>query len=204
MPELIRAGRLPYADAWELQKRLVAARIAEEIPDTIIVCEHDAVYTLGRRKESRNNLLDPGDTPVFEVERGGDVTWHGPGQVVAYPIVRLEPLDLHRHLRTLEQVMIDVLAEIGVEAGRDPQNAGVWITQGNPGFARKVGSVGVACRQQVTWHGLALNVDPDLSGFQRVNPCGLDANLLSSLRALGVMVSRDEVEERLVTRLASW
>ncbi len=196
--QVIRAGRLAYAAAWDRQRELVEARIAGLIPDTALVCEHDPVYTLGRRRDARRNLLDPGDTPVFEVERGGDVTWHGPGQVVAYPIRLLEPLDLNAHLRQLEALMIGVCASLGVVAVRDERNAGVWLN------GRKIGSVGVACRRQVTWHGLALNVEPDLSGFRRIAPCGLDAVLLSSLAAEGVACERDGVELRVIEALTAW
>ena len=116
-------GEIPYDQAWDLQKRLVEDRIEDRIGDTVVVCSHPSVYTLGRRRDASQNLLDIGDTPVFEIERGGDVTWHGPGQVVAYPVLKLQDQDILRHLRRLEQLMIDVAADFGLPLARDARNA---------------------------------------------------------------------------------
>lgn len=170
-------GQLDYAEAWERQRAQVEARIAGEAPDTLLLVEHPAVYTLGRRRGAEGNLLDVGDTPVLQVERGGDVTWHGPGQLVAYPIVALPEgrRDILRHLRDLEDAVIATLAALGVEGGRDERNTGVWVR------GRKVCSIGVACRSWVTWHGLALNVNPDMTAFSRINPCGLDTSVMTCL-----------------------
>jgi lipoate-protein ligase B len=146
-------------------------------------------------------VLAPGDVPVVEVERGGDVTFHGPGQLVCYPILLLEGAarDLHAHLHRLEQLMIDVCADLGVTAGRDPRNTGAWAG------GRKIGSVGVACRRWVTWHGLALNVDTDLSYFARINPCGLEASLITSVsRERGAHVPLARAQEALEARVAAW
>lgn len=122
-------GRAPYLEVWERQKQLVEARVRGEVPDTLILVEHDPVFTLGRRREASRNVLLPGDTPVVQVERGGDVTWHGPGQLVAYPIVRLPEgrQDIVLHLRSLEEAVIRTCADFGLLATRDPRNAGAWV-----------------------------------------------------------------------------
>lgn len=200
MARVMELGRRPYAEVWELQKRLVE-EVAEGAEDVVVVVEHDPVFTVGRARGAARNVLLPGDAPVLEVERGGDVTWHGPGQVVAYPILRLEgpARDLHAHLHRLEDLMIAVCADFGLVAGRDARNTGAWIG------GRKVGSIGIACRRWVTWHGLALNVDPDLSWFTRINPCGFEAGIMTSMAVeRGAPVDRDAVERALVDRVADW
>lgn len=197
----MRLGRRDYAEVWALQRQCVEDRAAGRIGDTVIVCEHEPVFTVGRRRDGMANILDPGDTPVLEVERGGDVTWHGPGQVVAYPILLLEGAgrDLHAHLRRLEHLMIEVCASFGLHAGTDPRNTGAWSN------GRKVGSIGVACRKWVTWHGLALNVNPDLSWFSRINPCGFPASVMTSMAAeLGRDVDPLRVESALIDRVVRW
>ena len=201
MTEVRRLGRIPYAEAHALQRALVEQRAAGEIEDVLLVCEHDPVYTVGRRRGAEANLLAVGDVPVVEVERGGDVTFHGPGQVVLYPIVQLEGAgrDLHAHLHRLEDVMIAACAAVGVEGLRDARNTGCWAGVGTPSRVKKVGSVGIACRRWVTWHGLALNVDTDLAWFRRVNPCGFEASVMTTLaEAAGRPVSRAVIEEALV------
>lgn len=199
MARVLTPGRVPYAEAWALQKALVEQRIAGTIPDTVLVLEHDPVYTVGRRRDAAANLLAVGDVPVFEIERGGDVTWHGPGQVVVYPILALADQDLHAHLHRLEDLMIDVCAGFELPVGRDPRNTGAWFG------GRKLGSIGIACRRWVTWHGLALNVDPDLSYFHRIHPCGFPAEIMTSMAvALGRPVDRGAVEAAFVERLAAW
>jgi lipoyl(octanoyl) transferase len=193
-----RLGRRDYAEVWALQRELVAQRVKDEVEDTILICEHVSVYTVGRRRDALKNLVNVENTPVYEIERGGDVTWHGPGQVVAYPVVRTD--DILKHLRRLEEVMICATRAVcGLELERDPRNAGVWH-QG-----KKVGSVGVASRQGVSWHGLALNINPDLSWFWRINPCGLESSLLSSLEAeSGRKINRDDVEEEISRIFMDW
>ncbi len=199
MATVMSLGHIPYAQCWDLQKRMVEDRIADRIGDTVLVCTHEPVYTVGRRREALKNLVDIGDTPVYEIERGGDVTWHGPGQVVAYPILKLPDNDILKHLRRLEEAMIAVAATYGLALGRDPRNAGVWHE------GRKVGSVGVAMRSGVCWHGLALNVCPDLSWFRRINPCGMQAELLSSMSVeLGREIAEEEVRVRLIDLLIGW
>ena len=152
------------------------------------------------------NVLAPGATPVVEVERGGDVTWHGPGQLVAYPILRLEgeARDLHAHLHRLEDLVVDVCAAFGIAGGRDARNTGVWVRPGTPA-GQKICSIGIACRRWVTWHGLALNVDPDLSAFARINPCGFDAAVMTSMaRELGRPVALADVAAELADRVRGW
>ncbi|MCB9730791.1 MAG: lipoyl(octanoyl) transferase LipB [Deltaproteobacteria bacterium] len=176
-------GLLDYARALEVQREVVAARRRGEIEDTLLFVEHPPVFTLGRRRSARYNVVAPGDTPVIEVSRGGDVTWHGPGQLVGYPILALAPAerDLHEVLRRLEAALIDVLQRCGLPAARRPGFTGVWCG------ARKLVSVGIAVEGWVTFHGFALNVDPDLSWFARINPCGLDASVMGSMRSEGVV-----------------
>lgn len=174
-------GRVAYTQCLEIQRDLVEARRKGEIIDTLLLVEHDSVFTLGRRQSSQGNVISPGDIPVVEVERGGDVTWHGPGQIVAYPIFSLrdDERDLHKILRRLEEALIAVLAEVGLKGGPRENHTGVWCA------GKKLASVGVAVRSWVTYHGVALNVDCDLEPFGRINPCGLDATVMSSLAASG-------------------
>ncbi len=200
MARLIRLGRVDYREAWARQQAELAA-VIDGAENAVILCEHESVYTVGRKRGALANVLHPGGTPVIEVERGGDVTWHGPGQAVAYPILRLEGdgRDLHAHLRRLEDLVIDVCADLGLEAGRDARNTGVWHD------GRKLCSIGVACRRWVTWHGLAVNADPDLSAFQAINPCGFSSEVMTSLsRELGVRCTVDEVELLLAERMRGW
>jgi lipoyl(octanoyl) transferase len=174
-------GSRGYDETRSYQLELVAARQRDEAPDTLIVVEHPHVFTLGRRRESAGNVLAPGDVPVIEIERGGDVTYHGPGQLVAYPIVLLEDdeRDLHAFLRNLEEAVIRTCARFGLEADREPGKTGVWTT-GSDG-RKKLCSMGIACRKWVTFHGLALNVTTDLSYFHRINPCGFESDVMRSL-----------------------
>ena len=153
------------------------ARIQGEIGDTLLLLEHEPVYTLGRRREAASNVLLPGEVPVIEVERGGDVTFHGPGQIVGYPICQLPPHrhDLHGWMRGLETVCTRVLARYGIEGGPDPRNTGVWVD------GKKMVAIGVACRRWVTWHGFAMNIDVDLDYFTRIHPCGLESTLVTRL-----------------------
>jgi lipoyl(octanoyl) transferase len=174
-------GTAAYRDVWSHQLELVEARQRGESSDTLIVVEHPHVFTLGRRRDSQQNVLAPGDVEVIEIERGGDVTYHGPGQIVAYPIVLLENAerDLHRFLRNLEEAVIRTCARFGLHTDREPGKTGVWT--GPAGLRKKLCSMGIACRKWVTFHGLALNVTTDLSYFRRINPCGFEANVMSSL-----------------------
>lgn len=183
-------GRVPYADAHARQLDLVERRARGEIGDVLVLCEHDPVVTLGRG-------TDPADVldrrfPVVATERGGEATYHGPGQLVGY-LVRLLPegrRDLHAHLRALEGIVIDALAEFGVEGRRKPGATGVWVAEG--GAERKIASLGVAAKAWTTFHGFAWNVATDLSHFAAINPCGFDASVMTSLaRVLGRPVGTD-------------
>ena len=170
-----RLGRTKYEDAYALQQDLVAQRVEGKIPDTLVLTEHEPVITLGRGSKPED--VAGVQLPVFEIERGGEATWHGPGQVVAYPILLLSEArrDLHRYMRDLEEVVIRVLAEFQVEGRREAGKTGVWIG------SRKVCSIGVAVRRWVTFHGLALNVHNDPAAFLGFNPCGLDPNVMTRL-----------------------
>jgi lipoyl(octanoyl) transferase len=175
-------GLRPYAEVHALQEELVGRRLRGEIGDTVVIVEHAPVLTVGRGRGAEAGVVAAGDWPVVRVERGGETTWHGPGQLVAYPIVQLEGprRDLHRHLRDLEDAVITVLAGLGLAGVRDPRNTGVWLA-GADGARRKVCSVGIACRRWVTWHGLALNVDPDPRVWERIRPCGFEPEVMTRL-----------------------
>ena len=184
--------RREYGEIWRLQKELVAARANDSSPDTLILVEHEHVVTLGRRTSVDN--FQPQGVPVFSVERGGDATYHGPGQLVGYPIIKLQDHDVHRYLRMLEEVLIRVTRSYGIESERREGQTGVWAGE------RKVASIGVAVSNWVTYHGFALNVNPDLSYFRLIRPCGLDPSVITSMIELtGRPVSMEEVKVR-VTR----
>ena len=171
--EVIDLGRRAYVETYSLQEERVAARIRGEVPDGLLLVEHDPVVTRGRRSPEGDTEGVP--FPVMDIGRGGEATYHGPGQVVAYSIIELPESrrDLHRYLRDLEQVVIDALRSLGIEGRREPGKTGVWIG------ARKVCSIGVAVRRWVTWHGLGLNVTTDLDAFRSFAPCGLDASVMT-------------------------
>jgi lipoyl(octanoyl) transferase len=201
--EVTDLGTAPYRDVWARQLALVEQRQAQLAPDTLIVVEHPHVFTLGRRRESKQNVLAPGDVEVLEIERGGDVTYHGPGQLVAYPIVLLEDgeRDLHAFLRNLEEAVIRTCARAGVTADREPGKTGVWTT--TELGRKKLCSMGIACRKWVTFHGLALNVTTDLSYFARINPCGFEASVMTSLDRLVPGVDATAVRAALVEELGA-
>lgn len=195
-------GLLDYQATWERQKALVAAREAGELVDTLVLVEHPAVITRGRRSRDESNLVATGDIPVIAVERGGDVTYHGPGQLVVYPIFALREgeRDAPGFIRRLEAWLIAALAELGVTAERRVGYAGVWTpVDGNNG-QRKLASIGIAVTAKwVTWHGVAVNVTTDLTAFRAINPCGLDASVMTSISAeLGRPVSLDVVKATLL------
>lgn len=175
--DIVRAGRVAYRDALAWQRRLAHERIARRLPhDLLLLLEHPPVVTLGRGSD-RAHLLATADMDVVEIERGGDVTYHGPGQLVGYPILDLHAhrTDLHWYLRSLEAALIRALELLGLEAGRREGLTGVW-TRG-----RKIASIGVHVKQWVTWHGFALNVTTDLSAFDRIVPCGISGVVMTSI-----------------------
>ncbi len=203
--QLVDLGVLDYPAAWARQLEEVERRKAGQGEDVVLLVEHPHVITLGRSRAAQGNVLVPGDVPVVEIERGGDVTYHGPGQLVAYPIVALREgeRDLHLFLRHLEDAMIATLARWALAAGREPGKTGVWLDDAG-GARRKIASIGIACRRWVTFHGLALNVTTDLSYFTRINPCGFEASVMTSMAALlGRDVAMAEVKAALATDLAA-
>jgi lipoyl(octanoyl) transferase len=186
---IIRAGLVRYEVAWQRQRELHEAVVAGDAPDTVLLLEHPPVFTAGKRTEPSERPLD--GTPVIDVDRGGKITWHGPGQLVGYPIVRLpRPLDVVAYVRAMEQLLIDVCAELGVDATRVDGRTGVWLRDPD----RKLAAIGVRVRRVVAMHGFALNCDPDLSWFDRIVPCGIaDAGVTSLSRELGRDVTVAEV-----------
>jgi lipoate-protein ligase B len=192
LAQVLDLGTREFGEVWALQKDLVARRQRDEIPDTLILVEHPHVITLGRGTH-KENVLAPGDMPLFEIERGGDVTYHGPGQLVGYPIflLRQPERDLHLYLRNLEEALIRTVGRFGIPGERKEAWTGVWTAGG----ARKLASIGVAVKRWVTLHGFALNVSTDLARFAAINPCGLEATIMGSMQtALGRDVSFDEVK----------
>jgi lipoyl(octanoyl) transferase len=179
---VVDLGTEGFRDTWARQHTLVEQRQRGDAPDSLLLVEHPHVFTLGRRREAGSNVLMPGDVEVIEIERGGDVTYHGPGQIVAYPIVLLEDgeRDLHRFLRNLEDAVIATCGRFGLTTDREPGKTGVWMTSSS-GTRRKLCSIGIACRKWVTFHGLALNVTTDLSYFRRINPCGFESSIMTSM-----------------------
>jgi len=201
---VVDLGVLPYREAWARQLAEVEARKQGAGDDTLFFVEHPHVITVGRRREALANLVAPGDVEVVEIERGGDVTYHGPGQLVAYPILRLEEgeRDLHRFLRNLEEAVIRTCDRWGIDAGREPGATGVWL-DGRGGGRKKICSLGIACRRWVTFHGLALNVTTDLSYFHRINPCGFESSVMTSIEAeLGAPIDMGDVKAGLAADLA--
>lgn len=175
-PELhiVDLGRTRYHPAWQLQKDLVSRRADEAIPDTLLLTEHEPVITLGRGAERQNLLASPEElksrgVDLHEVERGGDITFHGPGQAVLYPIIDLRKRgrDVRRFLRDLERFVVQTLADVGLEAGVKEGLTGIWVDD------HKVGAIGVAVSRWVTYHGVAINVTTDLDYFELINPCGI-------------------------------
>ncbi|HJQ41784.1 MAG TPA: lipoyl(octanoyl) transferase LipB [Jatrophihabitantaceae bacterium] len=190
---VIRAGLVPYEDAWQRQRELHAEVVAGSEPDSVLLFEHPSVYTAGRRTEPWERPFD--GTPVIDVDRGGKITWHGPGQLVGYPIVHLpDPVDVVAYVRRMEAVLIGVCREFGVDAGRIDGRSGAWIAADDRGPDRKIAAIGIRVAQGVTLHGFALNADPDLTWFDRIVPCGIsDAAVTSLSKELGRAVSVDEV-----------
>lgn len=193
-----------YKKVWDFQKQILERRIANQIPDSIIFVEHDHVITLGRSSHLENVLVK--DLPTFEIERGGDVTYHGPGQLVVYPILSLEKMSLgvRQFVELLESTLVQALVKLGVSnaSGKLGKETGVWIDN-----SRKIASIGVAVSHWVSYHGLALNVSTDLTYFQKINPCGFDAGIMTSVsketgRSVEVEEAKKQVLEAFRLRLA--
>lgn len=232
---LVDLGICGYREAWEKQLALVEGRKDGSGVDTLVLVEHPHVITVGRSQKALANVVAAGGVEVVSVERGGDVTYHGPGQIVAYPILQLREgeRDLHRFLRNLEEAVIATCGAFGLDAGREPGKTGVWLASrraerdGSPdrsdprsdegtiddqaapsgggvlGARKKICSIGVACRRWVTFHGLALNVSTDLSYFFRINPCGFESSVMTSMaEELGAGIAMIDVKQRLARELA--
>ena len=200
-----RLGTVPYRPAWELQDELADQRRARRIGDRLLLLEHFPVYTIGRGGDEANMLAGPArlreiGAELIRIDRGGDVTFHGPGQLVAYPIVELaDPLDLRRYVRILEETIIETAAAFGVDSARLDGQPGIWIDD-----ERKLAAIGVRVRRGVTTHGLALNVNTDLRWFDEMIPCGIpDKQVTSLARETGASVSMEAVEDVLAERLAA-
>jgi lipoyl(octanoyl) transferase len=193
---------VPYQAAWDEQRRVHAARVSNDIPDTVLLLEHEAVYTAGKRTEPHERPIST-TTPTIDVDRGGKITWHGPGQLVGYPIVRLaEPVDVVAYVRRMEAALIAVCSDLGVDAGRIKGRSGVWVAADHRGPDRKIAAIGIRVASGVTMHGFALNCDCDLSAFDHIVPCGIaDAGVTSLAAELGrpvdVQMALPYVEKRL-------
>ena len=190
---VIRAGSLDYREAWEEQRRIHDGVVEGSLPDTVLLLTHPSVYTAGKRTEPADHPLD--GTAVVAVDRGGKLTWHGPGQLVGYPIVKLpDPIDVVAYVRRVEQMLIDVSAELGVPATRVDGRSGAWVLADSNGPDRKIGALGIRVSRGVTLHGFALNADCDLSAYDKIVPCGIrDARVTSLSAELGRDVTVDEV-----------
>jgi lipoyl(octanoyl) transferase len=203
---VLRPGVVDYLLAWDEQRRLHEAVAAGTQPDTVLLLEHPSVFTAGKRTEPADLPFD--GTPVVDVDRGGKITWHGPGQLVGYPILKLpDPVDVVAYVRRTEQMLIDVCAEFGVTADRVDGRSGAWVRADDRGPDRKVAAIGIRVAKGVTQHGFALNCDCDLSNFDRFVPCGIrDAGVTSLTAELGRPVTVADVlpvvERHLPTLLA--
>jgi lipoyl(octanoyl) transferase len=193
---------VPYQEAWDAQRRHHADVVAGA-PDRVILVEHEGVYTAGKRTASWDRPTD--GTPVVDVDRGGRITWHGPGQLVGYPIVRLaEPIDVVKYVRQLEQAIMDACATYGLEAMRVEDRSGVWLPADATRRERKICAIGVRVAKGVTMHGFALNCNPELSAYDRIVPCGIDDADVTSLSAeLGHTVTISDVVSTVTACLES-
>jgi lipoate-protein ligase B len=199
---ILDLGLIDYKEAWDLQHELWAKRVEEELPDLLLILEHPHVITLGRRGnhthlKASSEVLEAMKIPIFHVERGGDITYHGPGQMVVYPIIGLRDYGyrLIRYVDQLEEVILHVLSDFEIQGEKDPSNRGVWAN------GHKIASIGVAIKRWVSFHGFALNYETDLKYFDLVDPCGLVGEKMTSMaKILGKQISRKEVAERIVLR----
>lgn len=188
---LSRHGLVDYQKAWDVQKTIHHEVVSGVRPNTLLLLEHPSVYTAGRRTDSSERPQD--GTPVIDVDRGGKITWHGPGQLVGYPIVKLlKPHELVGFVREIESGLIQVCADLGIQAQRVPSRSGVWVCDSKG--ERKIAAIGIRVAKAVTMHGFALNVNPDLSSFKQIIPCGIaDAQVTSLAEELGRQITIDEV-----------
>ncbi|GAA2789121.1 lipoyl(octanoyl) transferase LipB [Kribbella solani] len=189
------AGAVDYEAAWAEQRRLHAGVVAGTATDTVILLEHPPVYTAGKRTEPHERPLD--GTPVVDVDRGGKITWHGPGQLVGYPIVKLAShVYVVDYVRRLEEALIGVCTELGVKTGRVKGRSGVWVAADDRGRERKIAAIGIRVAQGVTMHGFSLNCNNDLTWYDRIVPCGIsDADVTTLSQELGREVTVTEVLE---------
>ena len=197
---VVDLGTRDYQEVWALQKRLVELRADDQIPDVLLYVEHPHVITLGRKSKAEQEFVVRGRAPVYEIERGGEATYHGPGQLVGYPIFKLQEgeRDLHRFLRNQEEALIRAIAPYGLTGDRHPGYTGVWCQE------KKLASIGVAVRRWVTYHGFGLNVSTDLSYFGLINPCGLSAEVMSSVEVLaGRPVPMPEIKDAIAAEFES-
>jgi len=218
--EFIDWGLTDYQDAWTKQEQIFDGTVALktknrtentaiETPNYLVFCEHPHVYTLGKSGHPENLLLDEEglaakEATYYKINRGGDITYHGPGQIVGYPILDLDNFftDIHLYLRTLEEAVILTLADYGITAGRYPGYTGVWLDAENEN-ARKICAMGVRCSRWVTMHGFAFNVNTDLGYFKNIVPCGIDDKDVTSMqRELGIALDMEEVQNRLKNHIA--
>jgi lipoyl(octanoyl) transferase len=196
-----RLGLVDYQEAWALQREIHARVVEGTAPDTLLLLEHPPVYTAGKRTLPHERPFD--GTPVVDVDRGGKITWHGPGQLVGYPVVRLpDPVDVVAHVRRLEAALIDVCSDLGLVTERVEGRSGVWVRADARGPDRKVAAIGVRVARGVTMHGFALNCDPDMSAFANMIPCGIvDAGAGSLSEELGRDVTVAEVIDAVETAM---
>jgi lipoyl(octanoyl) transferase len=182
-----------YQAGWDLQREIHSEVVVGLLPDTVLLLEHQSVYTAGRRTEDFERPFD--GTPVVDVDRGGKITWHGLGQLVGYPIVRLpNPIDVIAHVRRIETMLIEVCAEFGVTTSQVKGRSGVWVTADDRGPDRKIAAIGIRVTQGVTMHGFALNCDNDLVWFDRIVPCGIrDAEVTTLSQETGRTITVAEV-----------
>ena len=192
---------VPYLEGWDLQRRVHADVVAGSRPDTLLLLEHEAVYTAGKRTEPQERPQD--GTPVVDVDRGGKITWHGPGQLVGYPIVRLpEPMDVVAHVRRLERLLIGVLRPLGVGGYQVEGRSGVWVRR--PLSEDKVAAIGVRVQQGVTMHGFAINCDNTLAGFRGIIPCGItDAGVTTVSEVIGRETSPADIVDAVAAAFAA-
>ena len=190
-----------YLDGWQRQREVHAAVVAREVDDTVLLLEHTAVYPAGKRTEPHERPVD--GTPVVDVDRGGKITWHGPGQLVGYPVLHLpDPIDVVAYVRRLEQMLMGVCADVGLATQQVEGRSGVWVPADHRGPERKVAAIGIRVAQGVTMHGFALNADCDLSWADAIVPCGIpDAGVTSLSRELDRPVTVQDVLPLVEARL---